>query len=184
MAHYFRERGHGPDFDSITSGAHTPEFVDSAQVHQRLGFLDAVLQPVEAIEPARHDPGIFSVLLEKLLRVRNRTRLIQLERRHDVSYYSHDSLRFKSPLDECRQGVLHGPPGFERGQNRVQVDRRAAIDLIAQRIRESIQYCAAPAPYRGFADAARAYRRLRVRNVERRPLHVHGYVEDGGRLGV
>ena len=53
------------------------------------GLLDSILEPVEAVEPAGHYPGIRSMLLEKLLRVRDRARLKQIESGHDVSYYCH-----------------------------------------------------------------------------------------------
>ena len=96
MVHDFGQRRHGADFDSVVGSANAPQFFDSAQIDQRLGLLDSILEPIEAVEPARHHPGVPSVLLEKLLRVRDGARLKQLERRHDISYYRHGSLRFKS----------------------------------------------------------------------------------------
>src|ERR1039458_6110960 len=35
-----------------------------------------------------------------------------------------------------------------------------------------------------LADAASAYRRLRVRNIQRRPLHVNGYIQNRRRFAV
>jgi hypothetical protein len=56
------------------------------------GLLDAVLQPVEAIEASGHHPSVGCRVVEQLLSVVNGTRLKQIESRHDVSYYSHGSL--------------------------------------------------------------------------------------------
>ena len=53
--------------------------VDSAQIDKHFGLLNAVLQPVHAVEPARQHQRIYPVLLQKLLRVGDGTRLIQLE---------------------------------------------------------------------------------------------------------
>ena len=64
------------------------------------------------------------------------------------------------------------------------VDRRAAEDLVAERVGKRVQDRAAPAAHRRLADAARADRRFRIGNVERRPLHVHGHVENRRRLVV
>ena len=96
VVHDFGERRHRADFDAVAGRANAPEFLDSAQVDHRFRFLDSILEPIEAVESAGHHPGVSSVLFEKLLCVRNGARLKQLERRHDVSYYRHDSLRFKA----------------------------------------------------------------------------------------
>src|SRR6266851_9463550 len=69
VIHYFRERGHGADFDTIATRANSPQFLNSAQVDHSLGLLDSILEPVEAVEPSGQHPGIGSMLLEKLLRI-------------------------------------------------------------------------------------------------------------------
>ena len=76
------------------------QFFDPAQVDQRLGLFDSIFKPIEAVEPACHHPGLVPVLLEKLLSVRNGAGLKQLERRHYISYYGHNFLRFKSRSNE------------------------------------------------------------------------------------
>ena len=96
VSHDFGERRHRADFDSVVCSANASQFFDPAQINQRLGLLDSIFEPIEAVEAASHDPGFVSMLLEKLLRVRNRAGLIQLERRHDISNYRHNILRFKS----------------------------------------------------------------------------------------
>jgi hypothetical protein len=55
--HYFGERGHGADLDAI-AGCELPQFLDSAQIDHNLGLLDAILEPVEAVEPSGQHPGI------------------------------------------------------------------------------------------------------------------------------
>src|ERR1035441_9760302 len=80
--------------------------------------------------------------------------------------------------------MLHGSPGFERGKNRVGVDRRASEDLVPKRIREGVQDGSTAAPNGRLADAASADRRLRIGNIERGPLHIDRYIQDGGRLAL
>jgi len=82
------------------------------------------------------------------------------------------------------QRILHRPPGLERSQNRVQVDGGAPEDLIAQGIRERVQNGGTASTHRRLANTARAHRRLRIRNIQRGPLHVDGYIENGGRLAL
>jgi hypothetical protein len=71
------------------------------------------------------------MLLEKLLRIACGHRLKQLKSGHDVSYYCHRSLL----LYVRRQRMLHGPARFERRQNRIEIDRSAAENLVAKRVR-------------------------------------------------
>ena len=69
--HHLGQRGHGADLDAaIRVVANSLELLDTAQVDHHLRFLDAVLEPVEAIEPSGQHPGIPSMLCEQLLRVR------------------------------------------------------------------------------------------------------------------
>ena len=89
MIHDFGESGHGADLDAVVRGADCFEFLDAAQIHDDFGLLDAVLEPIEAVEPAGQHPGVLSILFEKLLRVGGRCGLKQLEGRHNVSNYSH-----------------------------------------------------------------------------------------------
>src|ERR1039458_2904986 len=91
MVHYFRERGHRADLNTIRRGANSAQFFDSAQIDYSLGLLDSILQPVEAVEPSGQHPDIRSVLFEKFLCIGNGTWLIQLECGHYVSYDSHNS---------------------------------------------------------------------------------------------
>ena len=166
--------------------ARTPRSsLDSAQIDHHLRLLDSILQPVEAVEPSGHHPGVGSVLFEKLLRVRDGSRLKQFESGHYVSYHCHNSpsnpIKYR-PLNVGHQRMLHRPARFERGQNRVGVDRSALKNLVAQRVREGIQDRSAPASNRRLADTASADRRLRIRNIQRRPLHVHGNIQNRRRL--
>src|SRR5580765_2346027 len=74
--------------------------------------------------------------------------------------------------------MLHGPARFERGQNRVGVHRRTLENFISERIREGVQDGGTSARNRRLADTTSAHRRLRVWNVQRRPLHVDGHIEN------
>src|SRR5580700_7285171 len=80
--------------------------------------------------------------------------------------------------------MLHRAARFERRQNRVGVHRRTLKDLVSERIRESVQNGGTPACNRRLADTARTHRRLRVGNVQRGPLHIDGYIENGWRFVV
>src|SRR5271169_5186298 len=133
MIHDFGERGHGADFDSIGYATNSLELLDSAQIDYSLGLLDSVLEPIEAVHPSGQHPNIGSVLSEKLLRVGNRTRLIQFESGHYVSYDSHNP-PFKPRSNVGHQRMLHRPARFERGQNRVGIDWCALKNLVPKRI--------------------------------------------------
>src|SRR6516162_10181464 len=93
-------------------------------------------------------------------------------------------LSVSSPLDVRRQRILHWSPGFERRQNRIEVDGCTTENLIPQGIGKGVQNRAAAAAHRRLSNAARAYRSFRIRNVERRPLHVDGYIQNGRRFRV
>src|SRR4029077_3276774 len=179
VIHDFGERGHGTDLDTVATiaaeDADSAQFFDAAQVDNRLRLPDSILEPVETVEPSGQDPGIRSVLLEKLLRISHGTRLIELESGHYVSDDSHNfpHLSIKhGPSNMGHQWMLHGPARFERRQNRVGVHRRTLEDFVPQRIRERIQDGSASTCNRRFAHTARPYRRLWIRNVQSGPLHV------------
>src|SRR5208337_3137440 len=89
MLDYFRQRGHRADLDAVGGGPNSLEFRDPTQINYHLRFLDAVLEPVEAVHASGQHPAVLALLLEQLLRVRDRVRLSQLKSRHDVSDYSH-----------------------------------------------------------------------------------------------
>src|SRR5713226_4105713 len=78
--------------------------------------------------------------------------------------------------------MLHRPPSFQRSQDGIGVNRRALEDLIAKRVRQSIQDRSACAPDWRLANTAGAHRSLRVGNIQRFPLHVHWHVENRRRL--
>ena len=78
--------------------------------------------------------------------------------------------------------MLHRPPSFERGQDGVEVDRCAPEDFVSQRIRKRVQDGGASTADRRLAHASRAHRRFRIRNIQRRPLHVHRHIENRWRL--
>src|SRR5580658_814720 len=80
--------------------------------------------------------------------------------------------------------MLHRAARFERRQNRVCIDRRTLKDLVSERIRERVQNGGTPACNWWLADTARTHWRLRVGNVQRGPLHIDGYVENGWRFVV
>src|ERR1700693_74221 len=83
-----------------------------------------------------------------------------------------------------RQGMLHRAARFERRQNRVGVHRCALENLVPERIREGIQDGGTPASNRWLTDTASAHGRLRIRNVQRSPLHVDRHVQYGRRFVV
>src|SRR5438477_6116132 len=149
MVDDFNKRRRPAEFEAVASAANPTQFFDSAQVNDRSGFSDAIFEPVERVHAPGKGHRVVAVFLQQVLRVGNRSRLQQLERWHHVTNYSHSSLRcYRSSrhyLYECGQRVLHWTTGFERSQNRVQVDGRTAINLIAKRIRQRIQNCAATA---------------------------------------
>src|ERR1035437_1694129 len=93
-------------------------------------------------------------------------------------------LSFKPPSNMRHQRMLHRSARFERRQNRVGVHRSALENLVPQRIREGVQDGGAPTSNRRLADTARASRRFRVRNIQRRPLHIDGNIQNRRRLAL
>src|SRR5450759_85176 len=90
----------------------------------------------------------------------------------------------KSLSNVGHQGMLHRAASFERRQNRVGVYWCALENVVPEGIREGVQDGATPAGNRRLTDTASAYRRLRVRNIQRRPLHVNRYIQNRRRFAV
>src|SRR5208283_6162210 len=63
-------------------------------------------------------------------------------------------------------------------------DGRALKNLITKGIRKRVQDGGAPASNGRFAHATGADRRFRIRNIERRPLHIYGHVQYCWRLAL
>src|SRR5271169_7123942 len=78
--------------------------------------------------------------------------------------------------------MLHGTPRFEGSEYGVGVDGRALKNLITKGVRKRVQDRGTPASNGRFAYAAGADWRFRIRNIERRPLHLDGHVQDCWRL--
>src|SRR5208283_4695710 len=91
---------------------------------------------------------------------------------------------FASPLNVRHQGMLHGMSRLKRSEYGVSVDWRALKNLITKGVRKRIQDGGAPASNGRFAYAAGADRRLRIRNIERRPLHIDGHIQNCWRLAL
>ena len=83
------QRGHGADLKTVAIDANAAQLVDAAQVDQHIRLLDAVLQPVEAVQTAGHHPGPFADIGKQTLRIRSRGRLKQIEGGHYVANYCH-----------------------------------------------------------------------------------------------
>src|SRR5271167_3176009 len=78
--------------------------------------------------------------------------------------------------------MLHGVSRFEGSEYGVSVDGRALKNLITKGVRKRIQDRGAPASYGRFAHATGADWCLRIRNIERRPLHIDGHIQYCWRL--
>src|SRR5581483_12170696 len=176
------QRSHCADLKAITRLANSFEFFDSTEVDDSFRLLDPVLQPIEAVEPACQHPAVTPMLCECALSFGHRSWLEQFEARHHISNYSHSSLRYS--LYMGGQWILHGPPSLERGKNRVCIHRGAAENIVADSIGQRVQNRSATATHWRLANSASSNRRFRIRNVERRPLHVDGNIEDARRLGL
>src|SRR5947209_11344051 len=88
------------------------------------------------------------------------------------------AIGFLSNSNVRRERMLHRPPSFERGQNRVGVDGCTLEDLVAKGVGEGVQdRCASTADGR-LADTAGANRGFGIRTVQRCPLHVHWNVQN------
>src|SRR5271165_4759142 len=80
--------------------------------------------------------------------------------------------------------MLHGMSRLERSKYGVGVDGRALKNLITKGVRKRIQDGCAPASNRRLAHAASPDWRFRIRNIERRPLHIDGHVQNCWRLAL
>src|SRR5208283_2392669 len=89
---------------------------------------------------------------------------------------------FASPLNVRHQGMLHGVSRFEGSKYRVSVDGRALKNLITKGVRKRVQDGGAAASNGRLAHAASPDWCPRVRNIERRPLHIYGHVQYCWRL--
>src|ERR1019366_7613014 len=143
-------------------------------------------EPVEGIEAASHDPRALAVLIEYAESFVNRGRLKEFELRHYVTNHCHNCSPVSSLnrwLNVSRQMLTRRLAHFERGQNEIRGDRRAADDFVTERIRQRIENCRASATDGRFADTAGAHRGFRIRNIESSPVHAFGrQVENGWRL--
>src|SRR6185295_6999038 len=83
--------GHRADLDAFRRTAHALELLNATEIDQRLRLSHPVFEPVEAVEPARQDPGVRSLLFEQLLCVGQRAWLEQQECLHDVVDDTHDA---------------------------------------------------------------------------------------------
>src|SRR5271166_1025574 len=80
--------------------------------------------------------------------------------------------------------MLHGMSRFEGSEYRVSVDGRTLKNLIPKGVRKRIQDRGAPASNGRLAHAASPDWCLRIRNVERRPLHIDGHIQYCWRLAL
>src|ERR1700691_3663179 len=74
--------------------------------------------------------------------------------------------------------MLHWTACFERRQNRVGVYGCTLKDFVSQRIGKRVQNRGTPAGNGRLADTARSHWRLWIRNVQRTPLHIDGYIQN------
>jgi len=128
ISHHFGKRRHGADLDAAGGIANSAELRDAAQVDDHLGFLDAVLEPVEAVEASGHDPGIGSMLREELLRVSGGGGLEQLK----SGMTSRITAMVSSQMCAI-SGCCIGRP-LRATLDRVKVDRRSLEDLVAESV--------------------------------------------------
>src|SRR6185503_8971599 len=110
IAHDLGERRHRANLDSTVALANAPQLRHAAEIDDVAWALDAVLQPVEAVETAGEDPCVAAVPIEQVQRVRGGRGLKELERGHYVSYYGHWALRsnseFKMQNAKCKRRLL------------------------------------------------------------------------------
>src|SRR4029078_9431634 len=80
---------HGANLEAAVSLANAFQFSNAAEIHDVAWTLDAILQPVEAVETTRKDPWVGAIAIEQVQRIRGGRGLKQLEGRHHVSYSRH-----------------------------------------------------------------------------------------------
>src|SRR6187200_2507143 len=83
-----------------------------------------------------------------------------------------------SPSDMRSQGLDRRLARLERGQDHVERDRGALVDVVTQRVADRVEHRARAGADRWLADTARANWRLGIRDVERRPRHLLRHIED------
>src|SRR5260370_24632211 len=74
--------------------------------------------------------------------------------------------------------MWQGMSGFEGGENGVRIEGRAPKNLIAEGVRERVKDRSAPASNGRLAHTASADWCLRIGNIERRPLHIDGHIQN------
>ena len=89
MAHDFGERRHRADLHAAVQLLDAAQVGDLAEVDDYLGLLEAILQPVHAVETAGQHHGVGAVLLQQLQRIVHARRLVELECRNDVANHGH-----------------------------------------------------------------------------------------------
>ncbi len=62
IADHVGQRGHGADLEAAIPVSDTRKFLDLAQIDDDFRALDAVLEPVKAVQAARQHPGVRAVL--------------------------------------------------------------------------------------------------------------------------
>ena len=90
MANDFGERRGGADLQATVQLLDSAQALDLAQIDHDARAFDSILQPVEGIQPARHDPGVRTVPIQYCQRIADARRLKELECRHDVVNHGHD----------------------------------------------------------------------------------------------
>src|SRR5208283_4076913 len=78
--------------------------------------------------------------------------------------------------------MLHRMSRFEGSEYGVGVDGRALKNLITKGVRERVQDGGTATSNGRFAHSTGADRCLRIRNIERRPLHIYGHIQNCWRL--
>jgi len=85
----FRERRHRADLEAAVGFLDALELFDLPEVDDRLRLLQAILEPVHAVEPAGQHQRVGAVLVEQLDRIVDTGRLVQLKNRHYVADNGH-----------------------------------------------------------------------------------------------
>src|SRR5262245_40348021 len=99
MVHDVGQRRHGADLDAAVALADALQLRDAAKIHHVTGALNAILQPVEAVETAGEDPCVGAIAIEQVQRIPRGRRLKQLEGGHYISDYSHGYLQVRLKAD-------------------------------------------------------------------------------------
>ena len=159
------------------------KFIDSAtKIDKRLcGLLNAVFQPIHAIESASRTNASSPFCCRSFCRVRDGTRLIQLECWHRHLDHADNASR-SNRLNVRSQRILHRSPGFSevRIVSRLTgVQQKVHLQSIRQRIQNTRHIHRLPGVRRCHERPTGG---LRVRNIRGCPLNVDGRVQEW--LGV